>query len=400
MKQNRNLFYKSSLLILVFFTNNISSFAQNLFTVTINIRNNANTNHTGEQFYITGNFNNWLPKQILVGEFPAVNESKQVVIENVKAGLFEFKFTRGDWKTLASTTKGNLEGPLKTIISQDTTLNATVDGWRDDFPASTLSPQVHVLDSAFYLPELDVNRRVWIYLPKDYANSKKRYPVLYMHDGQDLFDEATSKGRIGPLEWSVDETIDASSHDAIVVAIAHAEDIKQRQDEYFIKPNINFPNPKGEQYLASIVNTLKPYVDKNYRTLPDKKHTAMAGSSVGGLLTFYAGLLYPETFANLGILSPSIWLDEGNIANTIHNVQDKKSIKKQAYYFYGGGNESRIKPDSSVVKMHSDIRLITSELEKNIHPTIEISINPEGRHGAWYWQKAFPEFFEWWQKRI
>ena len=373
---------------------------QELFTVKINIVNQTDDQHAGENFYLTSNFNNWSPNSLLIGAFPQSHHSTQIVLHPVKAGLLEYKFTRGDWKTLASTKTGTLEGPLKAIIRQDTVLNVAIEGWRDDFPSSTLSPQVHLLDSAFHLPELDVYRRVWIYLPKDYAKSIKKYPVLYMHDGQDLFDEATSKGRIGPLEWGVDETLDQSPHEAIVVAIAHAENIQQRQNEYFVKSNAQFPHPIGELYLSDIVKHLKPYIDRQYRTLPDKKHTAMAGSSVGGLLTFYAGLLYPNVFGNLGVLSPSIWLDEGNISSTMQSIKKAKAYTQQGYYFYGGGNENRLKPDSSVVKMHEDIEMISSQLEKTLNPTLQIAILPEGRHGAWYWKQAFPTFFEWWQERI
>ncbi|MCL8000834.1 alpha/beta hydrolase-fold protein, partial [Brucella sp. 21LCYQ03] len=196
-------------------------------------------------------------------------DSIEITIPSVPKGLLEYKFTRGNWETLASTAKGNLEGPIKVIVQGDTAVNAQIDGWRDDFPISTASPQVCVLDSAFYFPTLDVHRRVWIYLPEGYNDSLQSYPVIYMHDGQDLFDEATSKGRIGPLEWRVDEAIDEAEHKAIVVAVAHAEDIQQRQNEYFVRPTTSFPKPLGEAYLSDMVKVLKPFVDQHYRTKAD-----------------------------------------------------------------------------------------------------------------------------------
>lgn len=376
-----------------------TAIAQEKHNVTIKIRSNAESTHSGEDFYLTGSFNGWNPQEVLVGAVPDFGQSITVQVKDIPTGLFEYKFTRGDWTTLASTAKGNLEGPLNAMVTSDTTLYADIDGWRDDFPASTASPQVHVLDSAFYFPNLGLRRKIWIYLPEGYADNQKKYPVVYMHDGQDLFDEATSKGRIGPLEWSVDETIDRSPHKAIVVAIAHAGDIDQRQNEYFVRPNAQFPNPVGSDYLADIVSVLKPYVDLHYRTLSDKKNTAMVGSSVGGLLSFYAGLLYPDVFGTLGVLSPSIWLDEGNIAEAIGQISNRKSVAGQRYYFYGGGNENRAKPDGSFVRMNDDIASIISLLEQKAQPKIEISVNPEGRHGAWYWQKAFPDFYAWWSRK-
>lgn len=392
---------KIGILFLIFAISMGGIMAQEKYDVTIVIQNNHVSKHVGEDFYLTGSFNNWLPAAVCIGTIPEQGQTVAIQIPDVAAGLFEYKFTRGNWETLASTSKGKLEGPLRAIISSDTVLHANIDGWRDDFPKSTQSQQVHVLDSAFYFPKLDLHKRVWIYLPKDYQQGNKRYPVIYMHDGQDLFDEATSKGRIGPLEWGVDEAIDESPYDAIVVAIAHAEDIEQRQNEYFVRPNSHLENPVGADYLSDIVHTLKPYVDNKYRTLAQKRYTAMAGSSVGGLLTFYAGLLYPNVFGTLGILSPSIWLDEDNTAEIINSLKNKQAIAHQYYFFYGGGNENRIKSDGSQVRMHDDIRRITSLLEGTIPPKkIEVSVNPEGRHGAWYWQKAFPVFFDWWHTQL
>ncbi len=366
-----------------------------VYDVTIQVRNSGDSSHVSEDFFLTGSFNNWKPAEVLVGSIPATGNTISIHLKDVPPGLLEYKFTRGNWETLASTKKGYLEGPTKAIITSDTTLSVDIDAWRDDFPASTASPQVHLLDSAFHFPKLDVQRRVWIYLPEGYnEQNATRYPVIYMHDGQDLFDEATSKGRIGPLEWRVDEAIDQSTDKAIVVAIAHAEDIQRRQQEYFAKPTSRFPQPLGEAYLADIVEVLKPYVDKQYRTKPDSKYTAMVGSSVGGLLTFYAGLLYPQTFGTLGVLSPSIWLDEGNIDQAIQNSPVGK--EQPFFYFYGGGNENRIKPDGSRVRMHDDIARIQEMMHKSGRDRLSVTIEPEGRHGAWYWQKAFPNFYSWW----
>lgn len=373
-----------------------STMGQEKYSVTIKIRNNNKSSHVGENFYLTSNFHAWDPKGIVVGQVPDFGQSITIKVSDIPAGLFEYKFTRGTWETSASTAEGRLEGPLSTTISSDTTLYTDIDGWRDDFQSSTASPQVHVLDSAFYFPSLELSRRVWIYLPKSYATSSRKYPVIYMHDGDDLFDEATSKGRIGPLEWHVDETIDSSAHDAIVVAIAQAEDISQRQNEYFVRPNTRFKNPVGAKYMADIVHILKPYVDQRYRTLSDKDHTAMAGSSVGGLFTFYAGLMYPDVFGTLGIFSSSFWLDDENITTIIQEIEDTKSIAEQQYFFYGGGNENRLKPDGSYVRMDDDLRTVADMLIRQVDATVEISINPEGRHGAWYWQKAFPDFYSWW----
>ncbi|MFE7085499.1 alpha/beta hydrolase [Sphingobacterium spiritivorum] len=379
----------------------LPAFSQSKYQVIIEVKSTPAT-HRHSPLYITGNFNGWNPKLHMLDTLPSGTTPlhSRILLPEVKAGLLEFKFTRGDWQTLESTAIGTLTAPRNVMIQKDTVIRIDIAGWRDDFPASTASPQVHLLDSAFYIPQLAVKRAVWIYLPKDYATSDKKYPVLYMHDGQDLFDEATSQGRIGPLEWGVDEAIDRHRQSAIVVAVAHAESKEDRQNEYFVSPNSRFPNPQGAGYLKFIVHTLKPYIDSHYRTMPDKKHTAMAGSSVGGLLTLYAGLSYPDVFGSLGVFSPSIWLDEGQVQKTITRIGHNAAISDQHYYFYGGGNENRIKPDGSTVTMNTDVLQITDMLREKNHPQLEISINPEGRHGAWYWHKAFPAFYDWWQAKL
>ncbi len=350
--------------------------------------------HQQDSIYITGAFNMWAPGDRSYVLSKQVNGKQKFVVKNVKPGLFEFKFTRGNWTNLESTKDGRLVAPRRAFITKDTAINVDIEGWRDDFPSSTASKQVHLLSDSFDVPQLGLKRKIWIYLPEDYQKSNARYPVLYMHDGQDLFDEATSQGRIGPLEWGVDETIDKAKAKCIVVAVEHDEDKLKRVQEYFYVSNPDNKDAEGKKYLDFLVNTLKPYIDKNYRTKTDKANTFMAGSSMGGLITFYAGLNYPETFGALGILSPSIWLDYGHINKEISGKITSAAVKQQRYFFYGGGNENRTKPDGSVVKMNDDINRAVAAF-KSSGAEIKVSINPEGRHGAWYWRSAFTEFYQW-----
>ncbi|HRE50695.1 MAG TPA: alpha/beta hydrolase-fold protein [Flavitalea sp.] len=371
-----------------------SAAASSQHTVTITITD-APAQHRQEPIFITGIFNRWNPgdsARIMQQSSPGRYE---IVLKNIPKGLFEYKFTRGAWTALEATEAGRLVAPRNAIITGDTSIECTIPAWRDDFPASTASAQVRILDSAFYIPQLNVRRKIWIYLPKGYENGKKRYPVLYMHDGQDLFDEATSAGRLGPLEWGIDEVMDSVAHPCIVVAIEHHEDRDGRLREYFVHPNAEFPQVYGAAYLAFIVKDLKPFIDKNFRTQPGKRTTWMAGGSMGGLITLYAGLMYPGVFGALGVMSPSVWQDEGNTLATIANISAKKAIRKQHYYFYAGDNENRIKPDGNRVQMHKDVEAATALLREKADPLMKVVIYPTGRHGAWYWRMAFPALYEW-----
>lgn len=353
--------------------------------------------HAGDSIYITGNFNSWDPagEDMVLTQHADGSYAISVLLEDVPSDRLEFKFTRGSWLTSECTPEGRLVGPRLGELGRDTTITCRIDGWRDDFPISTASSNVHLLDSAFYIPQLDRHRKVWIYLPEDYATSGKRYPVLYMHDGQHLFDEATSQGRMGPIEWGVDETLDAATGKCIVVAINHQADYADRVPEFLLRPNSEYPTVEGPQYLAFITETLKPYIDTHYRTYPDKAHTGLAGSSLGGLITLYGGLAHPDVFGAVGVFSPSIWMDADNVKNELTSPKNKTAIRSQRYYFYAGTDEVRRKPDGTFIDMNADAQEAMALLKQNAGPQTELAVREHGRHGALDWREAFPAFFQW-----
>ena len=162
---------------------------------------------------------------------------------------------------------------------------------------STASKQVSVF--TIEAPQLNTFKKIWVYLPKSYETSKKQYPVIYMHDAQNLFDAETSY--VG--EWKVDEYLDTiTNNEAIIIGIEHGNE--KRTEE--LNPYINeqYGDGKGDLYLTFIKNTLKPHIDVIYRTLKDPKNTTIIGSSLGGLISFYAVIKFPQTFGNAGVFSP------------------------------------------------------------------------------------------------
>lgn len=173
-------------------------------------------------------------------------------------------------------------------------------------PGHTVSGTVFVQHDV-YSPQLGNRRSVWLYLPRDYATSGRRYPVIYMHDGQNLFDEATSFAG----EWQVDETLERLASDgpsAIVVGVANGG--ATRMNEYNPFYHRRFGPGAGDLYLAFLSQTVKPAIDREWRTLPDPAHTFIAGSSMGGLISLYAILRYPHVFGGAGVFSPSLQLDD------------------------------------------------------------------------------------------
>lgn len=165
-------------------------------------------------------------------------------------------------------------------------------------------------------PQLDNHRDLLIYLPPSYLKGHKRYPVLYMQDGQNLFDRAT--GYAG-AEWQVDETMELLSGEgleAIVVGLPHMGE--QRVQEY--NPLAGTLVSRGQAYLDFVVKTVKPMIDRDFRTRPDRKHTGLIGSSMGGLISLYGFFHHPHTFGLVGSLSPAFWYAAGAIYPAIQSA--------------------------------------------------------------------------------
>lgn len=371
-----------------------------IIEITVNILNNCEQ-FVGEPLFLAGTFNNWDTDHLLVGTIPEKGKSVQCMLPEVPSGELELKITRGNWQTLEATQNGKLKSPQVFKVQRDSEINLEIESWRDLFPKSTASKQVHTLDEHFYFPDLNVYRKVMIYLPKDYFQTDKHYPTIYMHDGQHLFDEARSIGRSGPLEWMVDEFLDEIDPSTIVVAIDHAKNYELRQQEYLVHPVQGTKNPLGWHYLEDIVHTLKPFVDSNYRTLSDPWNTAMLGSSIAGLLTLYAGIKYPEVFGTTAVFSPSIWMDESNLYSYSESMLKKVTDRSdQEIYFYMGDRERRFRLMDSHNNMKIDLDRYFNWIKDCFPGQLTLNINPEGKHGAYYWQKAFEEFYLHWKSKI
>lgn len=153
-------------------------------------------------------------------------------------------------------------------------------------------------------PELGNARTIDVYLPPSYRTGGRHFPVVYMHDGQNLFDARTAFAG----EWHVDDTMERLAPrglEAIIVAIPNMG--RKRTDEYSPFEDRRHGGGLGEAYLSFIIDTLKPRVDRRFRTKPSREHTGIIGSSMGGLISLYAFLRHPHVFGFAGAMSPSLW---------------------------------------------------------------------------------------------
>ena len=291
----------------------------------------------GDSIFLAGSDNGWNPadktfvfvKDALTGHYTLTIERPGT------AG--EFKITRGSWKTVECNADGsNVVNRKYDCTGGCNVINIKVEAWHDISGRkrkATASPNVHIVTDSFYMPELGRSRRILIYLPPQYALNKARYPVIYMHDGQNVFDDATSYAG----EWRVDETLDslnkAGDKGCIVVAIDNGGD--KRLDEYSPWKNSKYGGGEGQAYAAFIVKTLKPFVDKHFRTKRDRKNTAIMGSSMGGLISMYTAMTYPDVFSRVGAFSSSYWFAEQSFVLPYGECKNRE----MRYFLMVGGKE-------------------------------------------------------------
>ncbi|WP_130735099.1 alpha/beta hydrolase [Flavobacterium sp. J27] len=228
-------------------------------------------------------------------------------------------------------------------------------------------------------PQLDTVKRIWIYLPLDYDLSEKKYPVLYMHDAQNLFDEKTAFSG----EWKIDETLDSLQAKIIVVGIEHGNE--KRINELTPFKNDKYGGGEADNYLDFIVTTLKPYIDSVYRTKINSKNTGIMGSSLGGLVSFYASLKYPDIFGKVGVFSPSFWF-----TNDIYTLTEQTKKIDTKYYFMCGDSED----ESMVDNMNKMIHLIRQKRCDCLH-LHKTKIVANGKHNEKLWSKEFAKAYLW-----
>ncbi len=238
------------------------------------------------------------------------------------------------------------------------------------------------------IPELSGNalRRAYIYLPDDYRVSGKRYPVMYMFDGHNVFfDSDATYGR----SWGMGEYMDATGRQMIVVAVECNHLGHSRLSEY-APMDISFPDVgvikgMGRTYMDWLVGTLKPYIDANYPTLSDRSHTSIAGSSMGGLMALYAVCRYNHIFQKAACLSPSFWVDKEQVLQMVENGNMREDTA--IYIDYGSVELSNHEANSEAL-----IAVARYLLTKGLN--VAMRIIPGGTHCEDSWRRQIPEFME------
>ena len=245
-------------------------------------------------------------------------------------------------------------------------------------------------------PQLGNQRHLLVYLPPSYeSNSGQHYPVLYMQDGQNLFDNATSFAG----EWGVDEAMETLAHqeglEAIVVGIPNKG--HKRLAEYSPFVDSQLGGGLGDKYVSFVANTVKPIVDRDFRTLPDQPNCGIMGSSMGGLISLYAFFHCPDVFGFAGVMSPSLWFGHGRIFSY---VRDADYHPGKIYLDVGTrehGNDDwtgvfarRTRSRKSYARVRRLKRILVSKGYRPIHDLLHIE-EKWANHNEAAWRRRLPK---------
>ena len=337
--------------------------------------------------YAAGTFNGWDPEDadyILMDNMDGTHE----ISLDIPAGEVKFKFTRGGWPTVEGNENGGfLPDRVINYSGGIQTEELEILSWEDlggpGTGNSTAADNVHIVDETFFMPQLNRERRVWIYLPPDYEASDKYYPVLYMHDGQNVFDAFTSFSG----EWEVDESLNQlfENGDEGIIVVAIDNGGANRFNEYSPWVHPTYGGGQGDEYMAFIVETLKPYIDDNYRTRTKREHTGLMGYSRGGVIYMYGLIEYQDVFSKAGVFSPAFWVAPGAYT---HVSTTGKEADVRVYFLAGEQESASMVPDmQQMYNTMLDAGFEESELFFLTHA--------DGQHSEWYWAREFPDAYEW-----
>ena len=230
----------------------------------------------------------------------------------------------------------------------------------------------------FYMPQLDRTRTIRVLLPKNYDNQKS-FPVLYMQDGQNLFDPETSFSG----DWKIPHTMETlvAKKQAIIVGIDNGGDV--RMNEYAPFSHGKDGGGEGDKYVRFIIETLKPFIDSEYRTMPDRDTTGIAGSSLGGLIAFYAGVKYGSVFGKVGVLSPALWFNP-KVLDLVNPSLEFKS----KFYVLASKTESRM--------MEKTLENVYWAFKNGgfSDENFRVTVRDRGKHNEIFWAREFKKMYE------
>lgn len=334
----------------------------------------------------------------IVGSFQGWNTADAVKLDKIED--FVYRITIPDvtvfmYKMLCGlsfvneevTADGNSIQDRKAEISSPN-VTITVEKWKNTGGASN-EGYTYLPDNFDFSP-LQGTRRIWVYLPPDYeTNTEKYYPVLYMHDGQNVFENG------GYGSWRVQDALNelynAGKEVGIVVAIDNGPG---RLSEYSPFPGnlgSDFPGSSttgdGDKYLEAIITNIIPYINQNYRTLTDRDNTGICGSSMGGLISYYAALKQESLFGRIGIVSPAFWYCQDDLTEYVNQWTGDFTGSTRMYFICGDSESQSMVP---VMQDFYDLTKTKGYADSNLAYEVVIG----GEHNEKDWAAQITRIYE------
>jgi len=320
-----------------------------------------------------------------------------VKLDEPKGSTLEYKIDRGSWETVEKGSTGEEIGNRTVTFDAEKIETIAVAGWADQdggkAPAplkSTAAGDIHYHEH-FHSEILNNDRRLIVWLPPAYASDPAaRFPVLYLHDGQNCFDASTS---FAGVEWQADETADSliragKIRPIIMVGIANIGN--ERMNEYTpTRDDKRGAGGNGERYAQFLITKVKPFIDRTYRTMPGRADTAVAGSSLGGLISLYLGMKHGDVFGQIGVISPSLFWDNQSLIKEVQ--KDPLQIRDERIWLDIGTAEGDGSDQSENV---ADARTLAAALkgagmvEGKDYRYLEV---PGGKHNEAAWAARFDQ---------
>lgn len=337
--------------------------------------------------FLTGNFNGWATHDERFKMMKVKEGHYEFTFSNVPPSVegFEYKYVKGGWDAEELAPDGYPRANRRMNVPRGK-VRDVVPKWKRH--SGTYDPKyypdIQILSHRFNVPQLRRRRRISVLLPWNYQTSTKKYPVLYLQDGQNLFENDAPFGTWG-LDKQLASLAQLGSGNFILVAIDHGG--RDRIREFLPYDSQKWGEALGMDYARFLAETLKPYIDSRFRTLPDREHTGIGGSSMGGLISIYAGLLFPEVYSKFMIFSPSLWTSPKLYFEPVRF----SPFAETKIYLYAGGKEG--------AGVLTNVRKLKAAMEAQhydpLRLKIEISSDPQGRHTESRWGEEFPKAIDW-----
>ncbi|HCK20767.1 MAG TPA: hypothetical protein DHW15_00965 [Bacteroidetes bacterium] len=347
--------------------------------LTIVVTNNA---PASGDIYIAGPFNDWQPGAPGYKMQPSGAATYSHTFDSLPGSDILFKFTRGSWEQVEVSADGSAIADRMFYWGPGDTIFCVIESWADLHEAPALNPAIekHVLT----VPYLQGERTLRVYVPPGYATDTVRYPVIYMMDGQNLFDAATSYAG----EWGVDELMDARAAQglpvAIVVGIDHAGDMRLMEYSPWAHPE--YGGGLGAVFANWWADSIKPFIDKTYRTLPDRSHTFIAGSSMGGLMSSFMVAEHNDLLGGAAVISASYWFS----SKSFDHITEHPITRPTRVYFLIGGQEGT----ETTFDMLTAYDLMNEV--KASGKDLRLVVEGLGTHNEQFWKTELPLIVAWW----